>query len=74
MLVALLAEVVLDQLGQGLHGLLLIAAVGDEGDGGALRNAQRQNAQQALGVDTALLLLHPDAALELVGLDRKSVV
>ena len=44
------------------------AAVGKQGDGGALRDAEGQHAQQALGVYAALVLLHPDAALELVGL------
>ena len=39
-----------------------------QGDGGALHDAQGQNAQQAFGVDPAFLLLHPDAAFELVGL------
>jgi polysaccharide deacetylase 2 family uncharacterized protein YibQ len=33
-------------------------------------NAERQNAQQTLRVDAAVFLLHPDAALELIGLSE----
>ena len=44
-----------DQLGQSLHGLLLVGAVGDQGDGGALHDAQGEYAQQALGIKPKLL-------------------
>ena len=64
---ALLVQI-LDQLGQRVNSFLLVAAVGDQRHGGALHNAQAQHAQQALGIDAALFLLYPDAALELVGL------
>ena len=64
----LLAEIVVHQVHQGGYGFLLIGAVRDQGDGGTLHDAQGQNAQQALGIDAAILLLDPDTALELVGL------
>src|SRR5699024_2841745 len=57
-----------NQLGQSLNSFLLIGTIGDQGDGGTLDNAQGQNAQQALGVNTPLVLLNPDTALELIGL------
>ena len=62
---------IFDQLGQSVHGLLLVAAVGDQRHGRALHDAQAQNAQQALGVDAAFLLLDPDTALVLIGLLNK---
>ena len=64
----LLAKIIVHQVHQGGHGFLLIGAVRDQGDGGALHDAQGQDAQQALGIDAAVLLLDPDAALELIGL------
>ena len=64
----LLRVIRINQIAQGLDGLFLIRAVGDDGDSRALDDAQGQDAQQALGVDAALFLLDPDAALELVGL------
>ena len=70
----LFAEVVLDQFHQRLDSLFLIGAVGDQRNGGALHDAQGQNAQQALGIDAAILLFNPDAALELICfLDKERV-
>ena len=45
---------------------LLVCAVSDDADGGAAHDAQRQNAQQALCVYAALILLNPDGRLKLV--------
>ena len=64
----LLAEVVLDQLHQSCHSFLFIHAIGDQGDHRTLGDAQGQHAQKALGVNTTLFLLDPNAALELIGL------
>ena len=57
-----------DQLSQLLDSLLFINAVGDDVYSGAADDAQREHAQQALGVDLAVILLDPDAASELIGL------
>ena len=67
-LTALFADLVLDQVDQCVHGLLLIDTVRDQRNGSALHDTQAQHAQQALGVYAALILLHPNAALELIGL------
>lgn len=57
---------------QSLHRFFLVGAVCNEVDGSPLDNAQREHTQQALGVHSALVLLHPNGALELVGfLDEK---
>ena len=64
----LLAKIIVDQVLQGGHSFLLISAIGDEGDDGALSDAQRQNAQQALSIDATLFSLDPDAALKLISL------
>jgi hypothetical protein len=63
----LLGEIGINQLRERCNSRFLIRAVSNNGDGGALYDAQRQNAQKALGVDTPLFLLDPDAALELIG-------
>ena len=64
----LLSEIRRNHLVESLNGLLLVGTISDQLDGGALHDAQGENAQQALGVDLALLLLDPDRALELIGL------
>ena len=64
----LLAETGVDQLDQTFHGLLLVSAIGDDTNGGAADDAQRQDAQQALGVYATLLFLDPDEGLILIGL------
>ena len=64
----LLGKVGGDHLVQGLHRFLLIGAIRNQLDGGALHDTQGQNAQQALCIHLPLILLHPDGALELVGL------
>lgn len=50
---------VLDQLGQRVHSFLLVAAVRDQRHRGVLHNAQAQHAQQALRVDSGVLLFLP---------------
>ena len=69
--IVLLAEIVVHQVHQRGDSFLFISAVSDQGNGGALHDAQGQNAQQALGIDAAVFLLDSDAALELVGLLNK---
>ena len=64
----LVAQLMIHQIAQRVHSSSFIAAIGDQSDDSTLHDAQTQHTQQALGVDTALLLFHPDAALELVGL------
>ena len=69
--VELLGEVRVDQRGQGLDRLFFIGAVGNDRDGGALHDAEREHTQKTLGIDTPLFLLDPDAAFEFIGLLNK---
>ncbi len=63
----------LHQTDQPIHRGFLIGAVGDDADVGAADNPQGQNAQQALRVDAALFLFHPDGGFEFIRLlDKKS--
>ena len=58
---------------QAVHCAFFVGAVGDDADVGAADNPQGQNAQQALRVDAALLLFHPDGGFEFIGfLDKES--
>ena len=68
----LLGEVRIDESRQRCDRFFLIRAVRNDRDLGTLHDAEGQDAQKALGIDAALFLLDPDAALELVGfLDEK---
>ena len=62
----LLAEIGCQQCGQSFDSLFLIGTIGNQRNLCALNDPQRQNAQQALGIDTALLHLNPDGAFELI--------
>ena len=55
---------------QGLsgNGRILILAIGRKQNGIPRGHAQGEHAQQALGVDAAILLFHPDRAFILIGL------
>ena len=56
---------------QGIHGFLFVGAVGDQIDGAALNDPQREDPEQALGIDSLVVLLHPNGALKLVCLLNK---
>ena len=64
----LLGKAGADQLDQTVNRSLLIGTVSNNADGGAADDAQTQDTEQRLGVDTALLLLDPDGGLVFVGL------
>ena len=64
----LLGKARVDQLHQGVHGLFLVGAIGNDADGDTAHNAQAEHAEKALGVYAPLFLLHPDGRLELVSL------
>ena len=53
----LLCEAGLHQLDEAIDSSLLVCAISDDADGGAAHDAQRQNAQKALSVRSALFLL-----------------
>ena len=63
---SLLSKAGLDQLYQALNRFLFVCAIGDDTDGCAANNAQRKNAQQALGVYSAVFFLNPDRSFELI--------
>ena len=68
-----LSETGIHQFYQAFHSLLLVGTVRDDADGDPPDNTQGEYAQKALSVDSALLFLHPDGGLVLVGfLDEKS--
>ena len=69
--VSSVSEVRANELHQGVHGVLLIGAVGNEVDGAALDDAQGEDTEQTFGVDPLLVLLHPNGALEFVCLLNK---
>ena len=57
-----------DQIGQALDGGGLVGSVCDQRNGRALNDSERENTEQALRIDTAVLLFHPDRALVGIGL------
>ena len=61
-----LGKVGCDKLWKRIDSSCLVSTVGNEVDSSALNDAQRENAEQALGIDTSVFLLDPDAAFELV--------
>ena len=67
----LFVEVRSDQLTERINGFLLIRAIGNKIDGGTLGDTQRQYAQKAFRVYSALFLFDNDRALELIGLLNK---
>jgi hypothetical protein len=68
----LFGEIGRDKSRQRVDGGVFIFAVGDNADLCTLYNAKRKNPKETLGVNSALFLLNPDAASELVRpLDEK---
>ena len=65
---SLFGEICVDQCGEDFDCLLFIVAVSNDADVGSLDYAEGKHAKQALGIDAALVLFDPDAALELIGL------
>ena len=61
----------LEHLSELLNGRFFIYAVSNQRDGSALDHAHGKDAQQALGIDLAIVNFNPDAASELVGLLNK---
>ena len=62
----LLCEARLYELDQPIYCKLLVRAVRDDPDGSAAHDSERKHTEQALGIDTALLLLNPDRGFVLI--------
>ena len=59
----LFRETGIDKPDKFVHSLFLVGAAGDNADACAAHDTQRQHTQQALGVDAAFFLFHPDGGL-----------
>ncbi len=64
----LLGEARLNKLHKLIDSLLLIGAACDDAYLGIAHDTEGKHAEKALGVDSALVLLHPNGGLELVSL------
>lgn len=69
----LLGEAGLNKLHELINSLLLVGTTCDDADLGVAHDAEGKHAQKALGVDSALVLFHPDGRLELVSLLNEKV-